>query len=300
MSFVGEFAALATAALWSFTSIFFTLASRLIGSYQLNKLRIPLAAIFLFGMLFIITGRLWPENVGSPAYLYLIISGIIGLSLGDLCLFRAFVIIGTRLTLLIFAVSPIIAAITAWIMLGEKLGGYAIFGILITISGIWWVTVERPLDNNSKSGQFGSKGLGIILAIAAAAGQAIGLVLAKAGMGDTLAPLPATLIRMVGATAAIWLFGIFKGDTIETLGKIKNRKMMLLALGGSICGPFLGVWLSLVAVKHTEAGVAMAIMGTVPVLVIPLVIIFFKEKVSLRALIGAVITAAGVAILFLS
>jgi len=291
---------LATAALWSFTSIFFTLASRLIGSYQLNKLRIPLAAIFLLGMLFITTGRLWPENVSSNAYLYLIISGIIGLSLGDLCLFRAFVIIGTRLTLLIFAVSPIIAAITAWIILSEQLGFYAILGIIITISGIWWVTVERRLDNNSKSGKSGSKGLGIILAIAAAAGQAIGLVLAKAGMDDTLSPLPATLIRMVAATAAIWLFGLFKGDTLETLGKIKNKKLMLLALGGSICGPFLGVWLSLVAVRHTEAGVAMAIMGIVPVLVIPLVIIFFREKVSPRALIGALITAAGVAILFLS
>jgi len=291
---------LGTAVLWSFTSIFFTLASRLIGSYQLNKLRIPLAAVFLFGMLFITTGNLWPENVNNQAYMYLIISGIVGLSLGDLCLFRAFVIIGTRLTLLIFAISPIIAAVTAWIMLGEQLGIYAILGILITISGIWWVTVERRLDNNSKSGKFSSNGLGIILAIAAAAGQAIGLVLAKAGMGEGLAPLPATLIRMVAATAAIWLFGFFKGDTIETLGKIKNRKMMFLALGGSICGPFLGVWLSLVAVKHTEAGIAMAIMGTVPVLVIPLVIIFFKEKVSIRALVGAIITAAGVALLFLS
>lgn len=300
MSFLGEFAALGTATLWSFGSIFFTLASRLIGSYQLNKIRIPMAAILLLGMLFFTTGRCWPANVGSQAYIYLIISGIIGLSLGDLCLFRAFVIIGTRLTLLIFSVSPIIATITAWIMLGEHLHLFAIFGILVTISGIWWVTAERQLNNNRIIDESASKGLGIILAIGAAAGQAIGLVLAKAGMGDTLSPLPATLIRMAAATAAIWLFSLFKGDTMLTFGKIKNRKVMLLALSGSICGPFLGVWLSLVAVRHTEAGVAMAIMGTVPVLVIPLVIIVFKEKVSLRALIGAVITAAGVAMLFLS
>jgi drug/metabolite transporter (DMT)-like permease len=299
MSFIGEFAALATAALWSFTSIFFTLASRRIGSYHVNKFRTPIAAIFLFVMLFLTTGRWWPEGVDDSAYLYLILSGIIGLSLGDLCLFRAFVILGTRLTLLIFAVSPIIATIMAWILLGEQLGVIAIVGILITISGISWVTAERRLDNNSKSIDSGSKSLGIILALGGAAGQAIGLVLAKAGMGESLAPLPATLIRMVAAAAAIWLFGFFRRDTMKTLHKIKDHKAMFLALGGSICGPFLGVWLSLVAVRYTEAGVAMAIMGTVPVLVIPLVIIFFKEKVSIRALIGAIITAAGVGILFL-
>jgi drug/metabolite transporter (DMT)-like permease len=300
MSFIGEFAALGTATLWAFGSILFTLASRLIGSYQLNKIRIPIAAILLTTMLFLTSGQLWPEHVSNHSYMYLIASGIIGLTLGDLCLFRAFVILGTRLTLLIFASSPIIAALTAWIMMGEHLSSMAIFGILITISGIWWVTVERQPVNNSQPTHSGSKGLGIILAIGAAAGQAIGLVLAKIGMGDTLPPLPATLIRMVAASAAIWLFGIFKGDTAVTFSKIKNRKLMLLAIGGSICGPFLGVWLSLIAVKHTQAGIAMAIMATVPVLVIPLVIIIFKEKVSFRAFIGAVITAAGVAMLFLA
>jgi len=300
MSFLGEFAALGTASLWACGSILFTLASRLIGSYHLNKIRIPMAALFLMVMFLISTGQFWPGDVSNSAYIYLIASGIIGLSLGDWCLFRAFVVLGTRLTLLIFAVSPIIAAITAWVMLGEHLAILSIIGILITIGGIWWVTAERQPVNNSQPVQSGSKGLGIILAICAAAGQAIGLVLAKAGMADTLSPLPATLIRMTAAAGAVWLFGFFKGDTFVTFEKLKNHKLIFLAIGGSICGPFLGVWLSLVAVKYTEAGVAMAIMGTVPVLVIPLVIIVFKEKVSFRAFIGAVITAAGVAMLFLA
>ena len=74
---------------------------------------------------------------------------------------------------------------------------------------------------------------------------------------------------------------------------------MALALGGAVGGPFLGVWLSLIAIKYTETGIAAAIMATVPVLVIPLVIIFYNEKVSIRAFIGAVITAGGVALFFI-
>lgn len=299
MLYLGEFAALTTAVLWSFTSIFFTSAGKRIGSYHLNKIRIPTAVIFLGIMLLITDGRLIPSGISNNSYYYLILSGVIGLSLGDLCLFSAFVMIGARKTLLIFAVSPIIAAITAWIILGETLGIYAILGIVITISGIAWVITGRDNENNKGQKQ-GSQAIGILLAVGAAAGQAIGLVLAKAGMGDTLDPLPATFIRMVAAAAAVWLLGLFRGDNTETFRKLKDSKSVLLMIGGSICGPFLGVWMSLMAVKYTEAGIAAAIMATVPILVIPLVVIFYKEKVPVRATIGAIMAAGGVAILFLA
>jgi len=300
MPYLGEFAALGTAILWSFTSIFFTSASRRLGSYYLNKFRIPMAAVFLMGMLLIIDGRILPAGISSTSYYYLIASGIIGLSLGDLCLFSAFLIIGTRLTLLVFAASPIITTIIAWLLLDETLNIYAITGIFITIAGIAWVTAERQKNGNSQNQPSRSRALGVLLALGGATGQAVGLVLAKAGMGDSVDPLPATFIRMVAAAGAIWLFGLFKGDTIKTLKKMSDRRAMLLAIGGAICGPFLGVWLSLVAVRHTATGIAAAIMASVPVLVIPLVIIFYHEKVSLRALIGAVIAVGGVVLLFVA
>jgi drug/metabolite transporter (DMT)-like permease len=250
-------------------------------------------------VLLIIEGRLIPPNIPGRSYFYLITSGIIGLTLGDLCLFTAFVIIGARRSLLIFSVSPIIAALIAWFLLDEKLSPYAVAGIFVTVLGIWWVIAERQkngdgFDENKKLA------FGVILAVGGAFGQAAGLVLAKAGMDNTIEPLPATFIRMVAAALAIWLIGIIKQDNFITLRKLKDMKIFGLILGGGICGPFLGVWLSLVSVKYTEAGIAAAIMATVPVIIIPLVIIFYKEKVSLRALIGAVITAGGVAILFLS
>ncbi len=300
MKYSGELAALTTAFLWSFTSIFFTLASRRIGSYYLNKFRIPAAAIFLALMLIFSSGHLFPAKLSSSACYYLIISGIIGLSLGDLCLFSAFLILGTRLTLLIFATSPIIAALTAWILLGERLGYYAVIGIVITMTGVAWVTLEQQ-KNGIKSEPAGSKSkkLGIILALCAAAGQAIGLVLAKAGMGEDVAPLEATFIRMLAATAAVWIYGLFRGDTFKSLKVLKDKKSLLLLLGGSICGPFLGVWMSLIAVKQTEAGIAAAIMSIVPVTVIPLVIIVYKESVSPRAIFGAIMAVIGVALLFL-
>ncbi len=301
MPFVGELAALSTAVLWSITSLFFTSASRRIGSYWLNKIRILFAVVLLGSTLILTTGQLLPPGIPMWSYLLLILSGIIGLSLGDACLFQAYVVIGPRLSLLIFTAWPIMAAVTAWLFLSEELGLRAIIGIAITVAGMIWVTVERNTNGDGGSHHERKKlRLGILLALGGAAGQAIGLVLAKAGMGDNiLPPLPATFIRMVAAVLAIWLFGIFRGDLRDIKEKFSNKRAVLLALGGAVVGPFLGVWMSLVAVQHAKTGVAAAIMSTVPVLVIPLVILFYKEKVSPRAMIGAAITAGGVALLFL-
>jgi len=303
MPYSGEIAAVATAFLWSFTSLFFTSAGRRIGSYWVNKFRIPVAIVLLGATLFITTGRLLPEDVSSHAYYYLMASGIIGLAIGDTFLFRAFVILGPRITLLIFTTSPIITAIYAWILLGETLNLTAIIGIAVTLTGVAWVTAERRHKQEkqvaNKYADKGSRTTGVFLALAGAAGQAIGLVLAKAGMNDGLDPLPATFIRMVSAGVIIWLYSLIAGD-IKDIGKrYRDGKALLLATGGAICGPFLGVWMSLVAVHNTEAGIAASIIATVPVLVIPLVVLFYKEKVSMRAIIGAIVAIAGVAILFL-
>jgi drug/metabolite transporter (DMT)-like permease len=80
----------------------------------------------------------------------------------------------------------------------------------------------------------------------------------------------------------------------------KNGRAMLFTLGGAICGPFFGVWTSLIAVARIPAGIAATLNGTTPIWIIPGVVIFFKEKVSLRALLGAILAVGGVAVLFLA
>ncbi len=74
---------------------------------------------------------------------------------------------------------------------------------------------------------------------------------------------------------------------------------MTYASLGAVFGPFLGVWLAMVAIKNAEVGVASTIMATVPVLVIPPSILIYHERVSGRAVLGAVAAIAGVALLFL-
>jgi drug/metabolite transporter (DMT)-like permease len=74
---------------------------------------------------------------------------------------------------------------------------------------------------------------------------------------------------------------------------------MLFSLGGAIAGPFLGVWLSLIAVSMISAGVAATLNATTPILIIPVVMTYYKEKVSLRAALGAAVAVGGVALLII-
>ena len=72
-----------------------------------------------------------------------------------------------------------------------------------------------------------------------------------------------------------------------------------LRLGGAVFGPFLGVWLSQVAIKYTATGIASTILSTTPIFLIPVAAVVERERTTPRAVIGAVVAVAGVALLFL-
>ena len=85
----------------------------------------------------------------------------------------------------------------------------------------------------------------------------------------------------------------------RVLRALGDRKAMVGTTTGAVFGPFLGVSLSLVAVQHTQAGVATTIMALVPVLIIVPSVLIKKERVSPRAVFGAIVAVSGAALLFL-
>jgi len=68
--------------------------------------------------------------------------------------------------------------------------------------------------------------------------------------------------------------------------------------GGALFGPFIGVWLSLVAVQYAYVGIASTLMALPPIFLIPLSWWIFREKISLVAIVGTIIAVIGVALIF--
>jgi len=295
--FTGELAALGTAFCWAGGTLLFTFAGRLIGSYNVNKLRIPVAMIFLAILLTIQHGTLFPTGLNSRAVIYLSASGIIGLTLGDTFYFRCLVILGSRLGALMMSLAPVMTALFAFLLIGERLSLLAIIGIAVTLSGVSWVATDKK--DNRIDNREGSKAFGLLMGFLGASGQALGLVLAKEGMDGTFDATSATFIRMVAASAIIWLWAGLRRETKNTLNLLKIRQALFSVSGAAFLGPTVGVTLSLVAVKYAQAGVAATIMSTFPIIVIPLAFFFHKEKPTWRSVVGSVIAIAGVALLFI-
>ena len=315
-AYVGELAGLGTAACWSLCSLAFTSAGKRIGAMAVNQLRIPLAIVLLSVMHRILFGSFWPTGVATQQIAMLVFSGFVGLTLGDLFLFRCFVLIGPRLGTLLMTATPLFAAALAWPLLDERLHGAAISGIALTLAGVAWVLAIRS-PHGSDPAQQTDRSLGILLGVLGAAGQAGGLILAKLGMSalqpmaesvpgsspeaaGPVDPLSATLIRMVGGAIGIWIIAAVRGSIVSTIRAVSDRRAMVSLTLGTVLGPFLGVWLSLVSVTHAPAGIAATLMATVPIIMLPLSRIAYGDRPGPRTVAGTLLAVFGVGMLFLA
>lgn len=301
-SLVGEAAAVITSGLWTFSSLFFTAAGRRIGSLSVNAYRTVMAVGFLLVAHVVLLGSIFPLASGGQ-WFWMGASGVAGLGIGDSGLFAAYVMIGPRRSLLLMALAPIFASLGAYVMLGETLPEVAVLGIALTLAGVVLVILEREERSGEAPVSGKLKKHGVFCGLVAAIGQGVGLVLAKKGIelnpAVTLNPLSATLMRMVLGAFSLWLLMLSTGRLVDLQKAFKSREGMRQTAAAAFLGPFLGVTLSMVAVTFAETGIAQTLLSLMPVMIIPVVWILYRQKTSWRGILGAAIAVIGVSILFL-
>ncbi|UCG30153.1 MAG: DMT family transporter [candidate division WOR-3 bacterium] len=294
-SYLGEFAAIGTALCWSFGSMLFTVSSRRLGHNTVNRLRLVVALFLLMITHFITYGQFFPVGADQYQWFWFGLSGIIGFAIGDMLLFRAFVLLGARISMLLMALVPVFGTFIAWLFLGELLALTQLLAITIVIAGIVWVVAERQNYDHQRNHYI----IGILCGIGGAMGQALGLILSKKGLADNYSALSGNIIRVFVAACLLWIITLVRGRVPQTLIKLSDRKGAAAMIGGAFFGPFLGVWLSLVAVQNTYVGIASTLIALPPVFLIPLSHWIFKERISIGAILGTVLAMIGVALIFL-
>jgi len=292
----GEFAALLVAVFWTITALSFESASLKVGAISVNMIRLVMALIFLSILTLIRRGLFFPSDASTYNWIWLAVSGIIGFVLGDLFLFQSYTIVGSWFAMLIMTLAPVTAAVFGWIILDEVISIQGIAGMTLTLGGIFLTIFSRK--EGKKSLQLNKPLKGIIFAFIGAFGQGLGIVFSKLGMQD-YDPFASTQIRIIAGIIGFACVISFSKRWQIVLKALKNRKGMLAITSGSFFGPFLGVSFSLVAIKYTNTGIASTIMAIVPVLIIPPSILLFKHKISLKEMIGAMISVCGVTLFFL-
>jgi drug/metabolite transporter (DMT)-like permease len=295
-SHFGEFAALLVAFFWSITALSFESASRKVGSLPVNIIRLVIGLVFLTVLNLIFRGLILPTDASMHNWIWLSVSGLIGFVLGDFFLFKSYTIIGSWFAMLIMTLAPPMAAIFGWILLDERLSVLSVAGIVVTMAGIVIAMFRRDKENRKMT--VSKPLIGLLYAFGGALGQALGIVFSKYGM-QQYNPFAATQIRIIVGIIGFIVLITVAGKWQPVRLALSDRKALIPITIGSFFGPFLGVSFSLLAIQHTSTGVASTIMALVPIFIIPPSIWLFKHKVTVREIIGTIISLGGVALFFL-
>ena len=306
MTYIGELISIGVAFSWTATALLSEFGSKRLGNLTLNVLRMGLALLFSLVMFFVVTGSVMPPGASAEAAAWMLLSGVVGYVIGDFCLFQCYIIIGSRYGQLFMTLAPLSAALMAWITLGQQMNAMSILAMLVTLGGISISVLGR--------GEHHKVGLklplnGVLFAIGAAMCQGIGLVLSKIGMDhyevsltgtpEWLVPFSANFYRCIAGIIGFTLLLYFRKGLAPLREAMHDRKGLTVATATTIFGPFVGVGFSLMAVQYTAAGIASTLMAMTPIIILLPSYWLFKQKITWRAVVGAVISVVGVSLFFL-
>ena len=297
--YLGEAVSLLTAVCWSATAVFFARAARRVDAPAVNIARLGMALGAMLLLHTALYGRPFPIDASPVRIAWLAASGLIGFSLGDALLYEAYVILGPRLAMLIMTLWPVFAALMAWAFLGQTMGAAKVVSMLVTLGGIALVVGEKGRESTGQRPprRFAT---GLLLALGGASGQAVGFIFSKFGMTGGLGPVSANLIRVSAGFLALGAWQAVRGELVPNVRQLRDGRFAGLVTCGTFFGPVVGVMLSLYAIQHaTYLGVASTLMSLSPVILLPVSVLLDKEKVSLRAAVGTLISIGGAAALFL-
>ncbi|NES99680.1 MAG: DMT family transporter [Sphaerospermopsis sp. SIO1G2] len=292
----GEIAALSAACLWAIASVVYGILGKSIPPLQLNLIKGVIAISFLL-ITIVMTGDFSPSLAPVPLLLILL-SGAVGIGLGDTIFFAALNQLGPRKVLLIETLSPPMSAIAASIFLDEFLTLGAWCGILLTILGIAWVVTERVSHSSDNSKTQTWKG--ISLGILAAAANSSGAILSRAAFSQiNISPLWAGLLRLTAGFFIILVWVLISPQNSHVFVNILqlSKRVLCYCILAAFLGTYLTIWLQQTAIKLTNVGIAATLIQTSPIFIIPIAILM-GEKVSLRAILGVIVAIVGISLLF--
>ena len=305
MTYIGELISIGVAFSWTATALLSEFGSKRLGNLTLNVLRMALALLFSLVLFGVVTGNMLPPGASPEAMGWMLLSGLVGYVIGDFCLFQCYIIIGSRYGQLFMTLAPLSAALMAWVTLGQQMTLMSIVAMLVTLLGIGISVLGRG-EHHRVSLRLPLSG--VLFAIAAAVCQGVGLVLSKIGMDhyqavegmpEWIVPFSANFYRCIagilGFSLLLWLRDGFR----PLREALHDRKGLTAATATTIFGPFVGVGFSLMAVQYTAAGIASTLMAMTPIIILLPSKWLFHERITWRAVLGAVISVVGVSLFFL-
>jgi len=273
---------------------------RAMGSLRANLGRLVVAALLL-GLFAHTVG----QGFASASLGWFLLSGVIGMGLGDLGVYAALPLLGSRLTVLMTqCLAAPIAALGEWLWLGTRLTSVQIFWGSIILVGV----AVAIMPSKSSPPRVRVRPIGFVFGLVAAAGQGFGALVSRKGVtvasaaGEHVANatfgLNAAYHRILAGLVftALWFLVmrlLRREPAAPVLGPKERRASRFWILANGLAGPVAGVGCYQWALATTPGGLVLPIAATAPLLSIPIAFWLEGDRPTRRSIVGAVIAVAG-------
>lgn len=237
----------------------------------------------------------WPSDAST--WTWLMISGIIGLAIGDTFFLLAIQRLGAPLTSALQNLTPPIAAILAWIFLNDAMYPLEITGLLLTMFAVSGVVLAGAKRDDQKTTTWRFYFVGVGLASVAAVCQSIAMVF-TANYVKALDPNMVVLLRLLPTIPLMLLLNVSKAENRDGMKRLVSRPQDLIVLAiVALCGTYIGLTLLTISYKFISTGVATAISNTYPIWIIPIAALFLNERPNLKQCFWTVLAVVGIAVM---
>jgi DME family drug/metabolite transporter len=287
----GELIALSSALLWAVASVLLTVGAKRLHVLPLNLVRCVISTAFFWSLLPFYGGLRALAAIPPGAWLWLVVSVLGLLVVGDTLYFRSLDLAGVSWAMPVASINPLWAVLLAALFVGEPLSWSLLFGALLVVAGV--TLLSRPAGQASNGQAIGpqARHRGLLLAFMVSilwAGGQVALKPATAGMSSVVA----NSIRQPMAMLMLLGLNLTQGHLHEL--RNVDRKSWLVILVASLVGTGMGTLLFIMAIQMTGAGRTAILTSTAPLLAMPFSMLWLRERPSRWTVVGTLLTVIGI------
>lgn len=280
---------------WAVGSLMSATAASRMGAFAFTRWRLFFALTLLWAL------ALWSgqwRTLDQHAVVLLVVSGLVGIFIGDTALFACMNRLGPRRSGVLFATHALFSAVLAWLVLGETLWGWTLMGSVLLVSGVMVaITWGRRADEDHRWEQTrGSLAAGIALGLVAAVGQSVATLMLKPLMSTGVDAAAASALRTTAAFVA-HLALLWAGLRLARVQQPLTASVLLHTWVSAAVAMALGMTLILAALRTGQANLVGIFSSLSPVLLLPLLWLIYRRRPALGAWIGSAMAVLGSALI---
>ena len=259
---IGILSAIGAALSWTYACSIWRTQTNIYKPIEINFLKNIIAFIIFSPVILIF----FNYSTHYKYFLILILSGIIGIGLGDTFYLKSLNLIGTRKTLSIEALSPLIAAITGNLFIDENLSLNAWIGIVIVTGTLVRIIKKKSylLDkdsnlilNNNSLDKYIYSFLSVLCAVIAA------LLSRFVFLESDLTPIFTTEIRLFGSIIFLCLMTKMRLSLFISNFERKEKNQFILSV---LMGTNIGILLQQIVFQSLPIGIGWTLLSTSPII----------------------------------